>query len=114
MRAGVDAGCFVPRPEQVVKGGMVTGRCGGDDGADASGQGVTAERGGPRSPLSHPVTLSGRCRAEMSLKHHELYARNHITAPSLRTSCVKAPILSPFSHPCYSVCASILKSNATY
>lgn len=29
MWAGVDTGCFVPPPEQVVKGGMVTGRCGG-------------------------------------------------------------------------------------
>lgn len=29
MQAGVDTGCFVPPLEQVDKGGMVTGRCGG-------------------------------------------------------------------------------------
>lgn len=43
----------------------------GNDAADASGQSVTAEHGGLHSLLSHPVTLSGRWKAEMSLKSYK-------------------------------------------
>ncbi|KAK5891111.1 hypothetical protein CgunFtcFv8_018400 [Champsocephalus gunnari] len=43
----------------------------GNDAADASGQSVTAEHGGLYGPLSHPLNLSGRCKASMSLKHSE-------------------------------------------
>lgn len=54
----------------------------GSDAVDASGQSVTAEHSGLHSLLSHPVTVSGRCKAEMSLNCSEYHQRNNKTTPS--------------------------------
>lgn len=63
-------GRFTSPPSRWLKAGQWQAAA-GNDAADASGQSVTVECGGPHSPLSHPVTLSGRWRAEMSLKSHK-------------------------------------------
>lgn len=54
----------------------------GSDAVDASGQSVTAEHSGLHSLLSHPVTVSGRRKAEMSLNYSEYHQRNNKTPPS--------------------------------
>lgn len=58
----------------------------GDSAVDASGHSVTAEHSGLHSLLSHPVTLSERCKAEMSLKYYKSCTYNNISATSARIS----------------------------
>lgn len=74
--------------KQVVTGRKLWQAAAGDEAADASGQSVAAVHSGLRRLLSHPVTLGGPCKPEMSLKNHK-YGRRTIFR-----SCYSALILS--------------------